>query len=227
MQVNFSCGIPQFEFMLFSLFSLTTHTLTPMLISHLGKSPQIDPSAYVAPNAVICGDVKIGAGCRILFGAQVIAEGGSIEIDKECIVMENAVLRSTARHPLSIGKNCLIGPNTHVVGCTIDDEVFIATGAAVFHAAQIGKGAEVRINGIVHLKTVLAAGDTVPIGWVAVGSPAAILPASEHEKIWAQQQPLNFPLTVYGLERSEASMITITRYMAERLSAHLDDVIED
>jgi carbonic anhydrase/acetyltransferase-like protein (isoleucine patch superfamily) len=162
-----------------------------MLITHDGVSPRIDSTAWVAPNAVICGNVTVGPGCRVMFGAQVIAEGGSITIGRECIIMENAVLRSSARHSLSIGNNCLVGPNAHVVGCTVDDEVFIATGAAVFHSAHLGKGSEVRINGVVHLKTHLAAGATVPIAWVAVGDPAQVLPPSEHERIWEIQKPLN------------------------------------
>jgi carbonic anhydrase/acetyltransferase-like protein (isoleucine patch superfamily) len=64
-----------------------------VIIAHLGKTPRIAASAYVAPNAVVCGDVTVGENCRIMFGAQVIAEGGSITIGDECIVMENAVLR--------------------------------------------------------------------------------------------------------------------------------------
>ena len=194
-----------------------------MILAHAGKSPVIDPAAYVAPNAVICGDVTIGPGCRILFGAQIIAEGGAIRIGSECIVMENAVLRSTARHSLTIGNNCLVGPNAHVVGCTVEDEVFIATGAAVFHAAHLGKGCEVRINGVVHLKTRLQAGDTVPIGWVAVGDPAQTLSPDQHAQIWALQQPLNFPLTVYGFDRAEADMVKITRRLSETLAAHAGD----
>jgi len=194
-----------------------------MIITHLGRSPRIDPSAYVASNAVVCGDVSIGADCRILFGAQIIAEGGSIEIGRECIVMENAVLRSGARHSLRIGNNCLIGPNAHLVGCRIEDEVFIATGAAIFHAAHLGKGSEIRVNAVVHLRTHLAAGAIVPIGWVAVGDPASILPAEEHERIWAIQQPLNFPLTVYGFEREEADMVKITRRLAANLASHRED----
>jgi len=194
-----------------------------MIFTHLGRSPRIDPSAYVAPNAVVCGDVSIGPDCRILFGAQIIAEGGSIEIGRECIVMENAVLRAGARHSLAIGNNCLIGPNAHVVGCRIEDEVFIATGAAIFHAAHLGKGSEIRVNAVVHLKTHLPAGATVPIGWVAVGDPASILPAGEHERIWAIQKPLNFPLTVYGFERDEADMVKITRRLAANLASHRED----
>lgn len=196
-----------------------------MLIQHDGASPQIDPTAWVAPNAVVCGNVTVGPGCRILYGAQVIAEGGAISIGRECIVMENAVLRSTARHSLSIGNNCLVGPNAHVVGCTVEDEVFIATGAAVFHSARLGKGSEVRINAVVHLKTHVAAGETVPVGWVAVGNPAQILQSSEHERIWEVQKPLNFPLTVYGFERSDATMEKITRSISEALASHAADVV--
>jgi len=194
-----------------------------MIVTHLGQSPRIDPNAYVAPNAVVCGDVSIGPDCRILFGAQIIAEGGSIEIGRECIVMENAVLRAGARHSLKIGNNCLIGPNAHLVGCRIEDEVFIATGAAIFHAAHLGKGSEIRVNAVVHLKTHLPAGATVPIGWIAVGDPASILPPDQHERIWAIQQPLNFPLTVYGFEREEADMVKITRRLAGNLASHRKD----
>jgi carbonic anhydrase/acetyltransferase-like protein (isoleucine patch superfamily) len=194
-----------------------------MLIKHDGNTPQIDPAAWIAPNAVVCGNVMLGPGCRIMHGAQVIAESGSISIGRECIIMENAVLRSSARHPLSIGNHCLVGPNAHVVGCTVEDAVFIATGAAVFHSAHLGEGSEVRVNAVVHLKSHLAAGDTVPIGWVAVGNPAQVLPPSEHQRIWEIQKTLNFPRTVYGFERSEATMDNITRRLSKVLGSHTSD----
>lgn len=194
-----------------------------MLIKHDGKSPSVDPTAWIAPNAVLCGDVTVGPGCRVMHGAQVIAEGGSIVIGRECIIMENAVLRSSARHPLRVGDNCLVGPNAHVVGSAIEDEVFIATGAAIFHSSRIGKGSEVRINGVVHVKTYLPAGETVPIGWVAVGSPARIFPPDQHDRIWEIQAPLDFPLAVYGLEREEASMVEITRRLSRTLASHESD----
>jgi len=194
-----------------------------MLVKHDGVSPRVDPTAWVAQNAVVCGNVTIGPGCRIMYGAQVIAEGGSITVGRECIVMENAVLRSSDRHPLSIGNHCLVGPNAHVVGCRVEDEVFIATGAAVFHSARLGRGSEVRVHGTVHLKSSLGPGQTVPIGWVAVGDPARMLPPNEHEKIWEIQEPLDFPLTVYGFERADASMEKITRRLSEMLGSHRSD----
>jgi len=194
-----------------------------VLVEHNGVSPQVDPAAWIAPNACICGDVSLGPGCRIMHGAQLIAESGSISIGRECIVMENAVLRSSSRHPLKVGNNCLIGPNAHLAGCTVDNEVFIATGAAVFHAALLGEGSEVRVNGVVHLRTHLAAGETVPIGWVAVGNPAQIFPPDQHQRIWEIQQPLDFPGTVYGFDRPQATMKKITRRLSKALASHTTD----
>lgn len=194
-----------------------------MLIKHNGSLPEIDPAAWIAPNAVVCGKVIVGPGCRIMHGAQLIAESGSITVGRECIVMENAVLRSSDRHPLSIGNNCLIGPNAHVVGCSMENEVFIATGAAVFHSARLGEGSEVRINGVVHVKSRLPRGQTVPIGWVAVGDPAQIMPSDQHDRIWEIQKPLNFPFEVYGFDRNEATMKKITRRLSEGLASHLSD----
>jgi carbonic anhydrase/acetyltransferase-like protein (isoleucine patch superfamily) len=160
-----------------------------------------------------------------MHGASLVAEGGRIEIGTCCIVMENAVVRSTGRHSTRIGAHCLVGPNTHLVGCTVDDEVFMATGAAVFHGARLGKGSEVRINGVVHLMSVLPPGETVPIGWVAVGDPIKILPPDQHDQIWAIQRPLNFPLVAYGFERPDADMVRITKSLSHLLGSHRDDTI--
>ena len=64
--------------------------------------------------------------------------------------------------------------------------------------------------------------------WVAVGDPAEILPPDEHERIWAIQKPLNFPATVYGVERSpdgDIDMKEITRHLAEGLAEHRHDLV--
>ena len=196
-----------------------------MLITHDGKTPDIHPSAYVAPSATICGDVTIGASCRVMHGASIIAEGGKITMGTQCIVFENAVVRSNPNHSAHIGDYCLIGPNAHVVGCTIENEVFIATGAAIFHAAHLGAGSQVRINAVVHLKSRLPPGSVVPIGWIAVGDPAGLFSPDQHEEIWKIQKPLNFPLAVYGIDRSQASMQKITQRLAESLGSHRNDTI--
>lgn len=199
-----------------------------MLINHLGRVPIIDSSAFIAPNATICGDVRVGKNTRIMYGATVIAEGGTIDIGDNCVVLENAVLRSTSKHSLKIGNEVLIGPNTHVVGCTIEDSVFIATGASIFHGAKLCKGSEVRINGVVHIKTILPENHIVPIGWIAIGNPVEILPTEKHDEIWSIQKPLNFPEYVYDVDReleAENTMHEIMKMMTNTLKTHTDDTM--
>jgi carbonic anhydrase/acetyltransferase-like protein (isoleucine patch superfamily) len=199
-----------------------------MLIEHLGKRPQIHGSAYVAPTAVICGDVSIGENCRVLFGAVVVAEGGPVNLGAHTIVMENAVVRGTRQHPTRLGDHVLVGPRAYLTGCTVEDDVFLATGATIFNGARIGARSEVRINGVVHLKTALPADSVVPIGWVAVGDPAEILAPQQHEQIWAIQEPLDFPRTVFGLERpapGETIMPELTLRYGRALDRHRGDQI--
>ena len=142
-----------------------------MLIEHRGAAPYVDPSAYVAPTAVLCGTVRIGPEARILFGAVLTAEDGEIQVGAHCVVMENAVLRGRARHHLVVGDDVLIGPHAHLNGARVGEGCFLATGAALFPGCVLGPGSEVRIHGVVQVNTVLPAGTTVPIGWVAVGDP--------------------------------------------------------
>jgi carbonic anhydrase/acetyltransferase-like protein (isoleucine patch superfamily) len=198
-----------------------------MLLEHGGKRPSIHPSAYVAPTAVVCGDVTIKENCRVLFGAVVTAEGGPIVLGSHCIVMENAVLRATRRHPLQIGDHVLVGPHSYLTGCTVEDYVFLATGATVFNAARIGAGAEVRINAVVHVKSVVAPDTVVPIGWIAVGNPAELFPHHEHDRIWAIQEPLDFPGEVFGLKRgpNEILMPAMTKRYSTALAGHSSDTI--
>ncbi len=199
-----------------------------MLVEHLSQRPAIDASAHIAPTAVVAGDVAIGPGSRIGFGAVVTAEGGPVLIGANVIVRENAVIRGTGTHPVRIGDHVLVGPGSYLVGCTIGDEVFLATRATVFHGAVIGDGAEVRVNGTVHVNSRLATGATVPIGWVAVGDPAQILAPGRHEEIWAIQEPLDFPNTAFGIARAApgtTNMAEITRKTADILDRHRDDKI--
>lgn len=200
-----------------------------MIIKHLGNDPVIDSSSFIAPNAVVCGDVRIGKNVRVMFGAQIIAESSPVIIGDNCIILENAVIRGTNQHPVSIGNNCLIGPNAHLAGCTIEDNVFIATGASIFHGAILRTGSEVCINGVVHLKTELPQDTSVPINWIAVGTPARILPPDKHDEIWAIQKPLNFPLSVYGVDRPKTgepnNMAEICKVMSDRLKSHMDNKV--
>lgn len=197
-----------------------------MLIEHRGRRPNIDSAAVVAPTAVICGDVTIGPRTHVSFGAVLVAQGGPIRVGTQCVIRENVVIRSTAQHPVEVGNYVLIGPRSSLNGCTVEDEVFLATGVTIFHGARVGRRAEVRVNGVVHVRSVVGPGETVPIAWIAVGDPARILPPDRHDEIWSVQEPLNFPQVVYGVDRATSGgvdMKEVTRRVIAGLAEHGGD----
>jgi carbonic anhydrase/acetyltransferase-like protein (isoleucine patch superfamily) len=193
-----------------------------MLLEHRGKLPVVDASAYVAPTAVLCGDVHVGVDARILFGAVLTAEDGRIEVGARCVIMENAVVRGRAGHPVRIGDDVLVGPHAHLNGTAVGEGCFLATGCALFPGSRLGRGVEVRINGVVQVNTALDDGAVVPIGWVAVGDPAQILPPGAHDEIWKVQAGLDFPQTVYGISRDTPARERMRR-QTEWFAAHRDD----
>ncbi|MFQ5948836.1 MAG: gamma carbonic anhydrase family protein [Acidimicrobiia bacterium] len=197
-----------------------------MLIEHRARRPRVHETAYVAPTATLCGEVSIGEHSRVLFGAVLTAEGGPVEVGSHCIIMENAVIRGTPRHPARLGDHVLVGPRAHLTGCVVEDKVFLATGCAVFNGARIGERPEVRVNGTVHLLTNLLPATTVPIGWIAVGDPAQVLAPDQHDRIWEIQEPLDFPKEVFGLDRpppGRSIMPQLAERYARALSRHFDD----
>ncbi len=199
-----------------------------MILEHQGKRPRIHASAWVAPNATICGDVTIGAESRVLFGAVLTAESGPVAIGERCIVMENAVIRGVAHHPAALGDHVLVGPHAHLSGCTVADDVFIATGACIFNGATIGARATVRIRGIVHVRTRIPADGVVPIGWVALGDPVRLFSPKDHEEISKVLGELNFARTVFGDEpatRGETRMPERSRRYARALGSYRSDRI--
>ncbi|QIZ99761.1 gamma carbonic anhydrase family protein [Leifsonia sp. PS1209] len=197
-----------------------------MLVRHRDAEPSIDPAAFVASTAVIVGNVRIAAGARILHGAVISAEDGEVVIGEDAVVMEHAVIRGRAEHPALVGAAVMVGPHAHINGSTVGDEAFIATGAALFPGSSVGAGAEVRIHGVVQVNTTLQPGAVVPIGWVAVGDPAVILPPDRHDEIWAIQRELDFTGTVYGVG-PDAGMRTIMRKQSDFYGAHVADQAVD
>ena len=194
-----------------------------MLIRHRDLEPSVDPDAYVASSAVLVGDVRVAAGARVLHGAVLSGEDGFVSVGEDTVIMENALVRGRAAHPAVVGSAVMVGPHAHINGSTVEDEAFIATGASLFPGSLIGAGAEVRINGVVQVNTTIGPGTVVPIGWVAVGDPAQILPAERHDDIWAIQRELDFGGTVYGVG-NDVSMRDLMRSQSQFYGHHRDDV---
>lgn len=201
---------------------------TGILIEHQGRRPRIDPTAHVAPTAVICGDVTIGPRTYVSYGAVIEAHGAPVRIGARCVMRENLNIRSTNRDAVDIGDYVLIGPHSSLKGCIVEDECFLATGAKVYQGARVGRHTEVRIDGIVHVRSVLPPNSLVPIKWVAVGDPARILPPGEHDELDAILGQMDFPRQVYGIERQsgdgvDMDMKELTRRVTDELADHRDD----
>jgi carbonic anhydrase/acetyltransferase-like protein (isoleucine patch superfamily) len=193
-----------------------------MHVEHRGRRPVVPESAYVAPSAVLCGAVVLGERVRVLHGAVLTAEDGEVRVGDDVVIMENALVRGRAEHPAVIGDAVLVGPHAHINGAVLEDEVFAATGVAIFPGARAGAGSELRVNSVLHVNSRLAAGGVVPIGWVAAGDPARLFAPDQHEELWEVQRELDFPGTVYGVPRG-TPMRSIMARQVDFYGAHLDD----
>jgi gamma-carbonic anhydrase len=214
--------------------AIVEHYLHPvgrgaLFVTHRNSRPRVDESAYIAPNAVLCGDVTVGPHCRVLFGAVITAEGGSVEIGANCVIMEHAVVRGAPGHAARLGDNVLVGPHAHLSGCVIEGNTRIATGAMVFNGARIETGAEVEFHALVHVNTVLPAGTAVPMGWFAGGDPVELVPPDDWERIRTLMGPLDYPGTVFGVGGASGSsaMPDMARRYARGLAVHRYDAVYD
>jgi carbonic anhydrase/acetyltransferase-like protein (isoleucine patch superfamily) len=199
-----------------------------MEIKHREMTPSVHPDAYVAPTAVLSGQVSVGEGSCVLHGAVLTADGGPVEVGANCVIMEHAVLRGTPRHPLVIGDHVLAGPHCYLTGCQVGDEVFIATGAMVFNGAQMGRAASVALGAAVHIGCVVPPQARIPIGWVAVGDPARLYPPGEAEQIRAGlEEAGGFLPLVFGTDpaagRSQQMRTAMQRYATSLARHHLHD----
>jgi carbonic anhydrase/acetyltransferase-like protein (isoleucine patch superfamily) len=198
-----------------------------VFVEHRLQSPQVSESAYIAPTAVLAGDVTVGPHSRVLFGAVITAEGGPVQIGSNCVVMENTVIRGVPGQETRVGDDAVIGPHAHLTGCVIEGGSRIATGAVVFNGARIEAGAEVEFNAVVYVNTVVPSGVAVPMGWFAGGQPAELVAPGDWDRIRAIMGPLDYPGTVFGVAASDTStpMSDVARRYARGLALHHRDHI--
>ncbi|PIE31740.1 MAG: gamma carbonic anhydrase family protein [Ilumatobacter coccineus] len=130
--------------------------------------PRIHPTAYVHPDAVIIGNVTIGALSSIWPGAVLRGDDGWIEIGEETSIQDNSVIHTTPEIPTIVGDRCVVGHIAHLEACTVHDDAMVANGAIVLHRVVVESWSIVAANAVVLNDTV------VPSGAIAVGSPAVI-----------------------------------------------------
>ncbi len=139
------------------------------VVPYGGRTPAIEPGVFIAPGAIVIGDVTIGAEASIWFNCTVRGDVNFIRIGRSTNIQDNAVLHVTHdTHPLVIGDRVTCGHAAVLHGCVIGDETLIGIGAVVLDGATVEPGAMVAAGALV------PPGMIVPSGMLAVGVPARI-----------------------------------------------------
>ncbi|MFZ1381519.1 MAG: gamma carbonic anhydrase family protein [Scrofimicrobium sp.] len=137
-----------------------------LLIPFEGKAPQVDPTAWLAPNATLIGDVWVGPGASIWFGAVLRGDMDRIELGAGSNLQDNVVVHTDTGIPTVIGKNVGVGHLALVHGATVEDGCLIGMGARLLNGSHIGTGAMVAAGALV------LEGRSVEPGHIVAGVPA-------------------------------------------------------
>lgn len=139
--------------------------------------PQIHSSAWIAPNAVVIGDVQLGENASVWWNAVIRADSAPIHIGANTNIQDGSVLHIDKDIPLHIGNHVTVGHMVMLHGCTIGDNSLVAIGAIVLNHAIIGK------NSIVGAGTLIPEGKVYPDGVMIMGRPGKVVrELSENEK---------------------------------------------
>ena len=133
-----------------------------------GVAPRIDADAFVHPDAVVIGDVVIGANSSVWPGAVLRGDYGTITVGSGSSIQDGTVVHAGPGFPTTIGDGCVVGHLTHLEGCTLEDHSLAGSGSVVLHWAVISTGATVGANAVVPNHMV------IPPGALALGVPAKI-----------------------------------------------------
>jgi len=160
-----------------------------MLVDRSGRFPFVPLSARIAPSAQLVGDVRVGERCVIDHGAVLVSSGPPVVLGAGSVVMPNAVIRSAggAHRPAfetTIGEDVLVGPLASLVGCTVEDAVYIATGVMVFQGVVVGRGSRLGAGSIAHVGAHIAPRSRLGMRQYAVarGDGAVITGDLEHAR---------------------------------------------
>lgn len=140
-----------------------------MIIEYRGKRPRIAPSAFIAPTAVIVGDVEIGDEASVWFGVVLRGDNGPIRIGARSNVQDNSVIHvGEMIGETVIGEDVTIGHCAMMEDCIVGDGALIGMNAVVLNGARIGAGT------IVAAGSVVRQGADIPAGVLAAGAPASV-----------------------------------------------------
>lgn len=148
-----------------------------------GKLPSVASDVFLAPDAVVIGEVTIGAGSSVWYGAVVRGDVHWIRIGERTNIQDLSVLHvTTGMHPLSVGSDVTVGHRAILHGCTVEDECLIGMGSIILDGATIGAGSLVAAGALVPV------GMEVPRGALVAGVPAVVKRSLRPEDLERQRQ---------------------------------------
>ncbi|HEV3186620.1 MAG TPA: gamma carbonic anhydrase family protein [Acidimicrobiales bacterium] len=132
------------------------------------RVPTIHPDAFIHPDAVVIGDVRVGADSSIWPGAVLRGDYGTVIVGERTSIQDGSVVHATAEFATVIGDDCVVGHLAHLEGCVIHDRVLVGSGSIVLHQAEVHSGATVGAGAVVRNRT------EVPANAMALGVPASV-----------------------------------------------------
>ena len=134
-----------------------------------GARPEIADDCFIAPDAVIIGKVRLLRGSSVWFGAVLRGDNEWIEIGEGANIQDNASCHTDLGFPLTVGKNCTVGHNVVLHGCTLEDGALVGMGSIVMNGAKIGR------SSIVGAGAVITEGKEFPENSLIIGAPAQVV----------------------------------------------------
>jgi carbonic anhydrase/acetyltransferase-like protein (isoleucine patch superfamily) len=144
-----------------------------MIIEYRSKRPKIHPSAFVAPNAVLIGDIEVGPQSSIWFGAVLRGDNGPIRVGARTSIQDNAVVHVSEGGETLLGDDVTVGHCAVMEDCRIEAHALIGSNATLLNGSTIGEGA------LIAAGSVVGQGVTIPPRVVAAGAPATVKKALE------------------------------------------------
>ena len=152
--------------------------------ARLKRGPRVHPSAFVAPGAVVVGDVTLGEESSVWYGAVLRGDINRIVVGSQTNLQDGVIVHLANEYPTIVGDRVTVGHGAIVHACTVDDEVLVGMAAVILDGAEIGARSIIGANALV------TAGTKIPPGSLVIGSPAKVtrrLAPDEQVKIksWA------------------------------------------
>lgn len=139
-----------------------------MIIEYRGKRPKVDPSAFIAPSAVLIGDVEVGPQSSIWFGAVLRGDNGPIRVGARTSIQDNAVLHVSEGGTTVVGDDVTVGHCAVMEDCAIEAHALIGSNATLLNGCRIGEGSLIAAGSVVGQRA------TIPARVVAAGAPATV-----------------------------------------------------